>query len=60
MERKYSNQNELNINEKMELEKLRQKAKYLEEIEYEIEEIQASLNAKNKMLDDKNETIEEL
>lgn len=59
LERQNSDLQEQNVSEHIELERLRQKTKIYEGLEGDLEEIQSNLNAKNKMLDDQNDTIEE-
>ena len=39
---------------------MKAKLRNLENIEVELDDVQQALQAKNKMLDDKNETIDEL
>lgn len=52
LERLNTDLQEQNVSEHLELERLRQKMRIYESLEGDLDEIQSTLNAKNKMLDD--------
>ncbi|KRW99429.1 hypothetical protein PPERSA_12533 [Pseudocohnilembus persalinus] len=60
LERKLADEQESRLAEHLELQRAKAKAKQLQQLEEEHENLQTVLNAKNKILDDKNDTIEDL